>query len=243
MQEVRKMATIRKVEIPERYCPGFAALVSLTGEEHERLARAVAQVKPSLYRGIVSDAIATEAGFGRDRARSIIETLISLYTLRSLHPEKQPAVVAWDLVEAVKIQELGAPPDEDWDTFASRLEKLISFDSTIGMTSKAIDVMTQHQNVYCNSETKIITDIRPVFSGDPEATPPAAVVIHNLKIAFHKPSGDTAAEFVALDAIDLRQLKALIERAEKKEKSLQSYLGSTEIRYLDPLEKRDGNPS
>ena len=91
--------------------------------------------------------------------------------------------------------------------------------------------MTEHAHVFCNA--RILSDIRPVFAESADSAS-AAVVIHNLQIGFHEGGTGPHKEFyVALDTGDLRKLKELIVRAEKKDIALQTMLKSSNVPYLD----------
>ena len=109
-----------------------------------------------------------------------------------------------------------------------RLAKLLGYENSLGVTSKALDVMTEHERILCGA--RIVTDIRPVF-GRPTDKPTAAVIVHNLKISYHQ--DDEHREFyVALDTEDVVRLRTLLERAEMKAQSLEALLQRAATPYL-----------
>ncbi|MCL5097631.1 MAG: hypothetical protein M1608_08905 [Candidatus Omnitrophica bacterium] len=117
---------------------------------------------------------------------------------------------------------------EHREKFLHRLLILLSFEKSLGVTSKTFDVMTERERILC--ESRILTDIRPVF-GKPSDRPTAAIIVHNLKIIYHQ-DGEHHEFYVALDGEDIRTLKGVLERAEKKEQSLQSLMGETGVSCL-----------
>src|ERR1035438_229170 len=113
----------------------------------------------------------------------------------------------------------------------SRLQKLLSFDKTLAVTSKAYDVLTEHAHTFCRA--RIISDIRPVFTNTVESAN-GAVIIHNLQIGFHEGGDGEHKEFyVALDTDDIQALKEVVIRAEKKTIALRSILKSSSVPYLE----------
>ncbi len=121
-------------------------------------------------------------------------------------------------------------PSAKLKLLSNRLQKLLDFNS-VAVTSKALDVMTEHQRVFCKA--RILSDIRPVFAGSLESAS-AAVIIHNLQIGFHDSGTGKHEEFyVSLDTSDIQILKKVIERAEKKTVALQSIRNKSSIPYLE----------
>ena len=79
---------------------------------------------------------------------------------------------------------------------------------------------TEDERVFC--QARILTDLRPVFGQVIEDGPKAMVVVHLLKLTFHKGSEKHQEFFVSLDGDDLKTLRGLIDRAEAKAKTLKS---------------------
>ena len=122
-----------------------------------------------------------------------------------------------------------ALPANRRDVLQNRLTTLLGFDDSLGVTAKAVDVMTEKSRVFCGA--RILSDIRPVFAtGSDSAT--SAVIIHNLQIGYHS-SGDHQEFYVALDTEDIKTLKGLIVRAEKKTLALKGMLSKAGMNYLE----------
>ncbi len=84
--------------------------------------------------------------------------------------------------------------------------------------------------------SKILSDLRYVFKSDPEEEPYGAVIVHLLKLTYHE---DTEHKefFVAMDDGDLRHLKEVIERAEKKARTLRRKLDAAATIFLGAPEQ------
>lgn len=122
--------------------------------------------------------------------------------------------------------------EKELESLRGYLREILSFEKSLGITSKAQSIRMQHDKVFSSSQ--VLTDIRPVFHSDPERTFEAAVLIHNLKINYRTATDEEESFFVALDLEDLKKLEAIIKRAIKKERNLSSWLSGANISYLDP---------
>ena len=89
--------------------------------------------------------------------------------------------------------------------------------------------MTDYDNLFYSA--KIMTDARPVFNDDASKLEGMGIV-HVLRIHFeHNQKHEDF--FIALDSIDLKKLRAVIDRAEKKSQVLQAMFKAKSIIYLD----------
>jgi len=129
------------------------------------------------------------------------------------------------------------PPKGDWELFRAKMTRLLQYES-VGITVKAIGVVTEQAHTYCGYDSRLVSDIRPIFYGDTAGQVKAAVIVHTLKIAYHT-SDDVEEFFVALDSRDIRNLRKLLDRAEEKEQSLRAILDREHIPILD-VEESDG---
>lgn len=166
-----------------------------------------------------------------DQVRRIVNTLIGLYSLRAF----------LGLSVSDFLQELERADQEDEDDevksltpeekirVKERLLVLLELGGSLGVTSKANDVMTEHDKVF--RKARVLTDVRPIFQPDPAARPAAAVMIHTLKIEYRH-DYQPKALFVALDTTDIRALREVLERAEQKSESIALMLEASKVPYL-----------
>lgn len=78
---------------------------------------------------------------------------------------------------------------------------------------------------------RILTDIRPIFGNNVEEPPEAVVIMHTLKMAYHR-GGRVDEVFFAMDETDLGDLKAAVARAELKAKSILATLAKTQLKVI-----------
>jgi hypothetical protein len=145
----------------------------------------------------------------------------------------------YDLPRFVRILVLLASKEEhpalaavsDWSKASDRLTELLRIDTPLGVSAKAMDVLSETERLYCRG--RVVTDLRPIFSIDTESPPVSAVVLHTLRINYHVGQRKEIAQFfVTLEADDLRNLQSVIERAIAKEESLRSFADANSITCL-----------
>jgi hypothetical protein len=92
-------------------------------------------------------------------------------------------------------------------------------------------VSAEYKNLFCSS--RILSDIRPVFTNTPESVS-AAIVVHNLQIGFHDgASGDHKEIYITLDDDDLLEIKETVERAQKKGVAMKVFLKNSKVTCVD----------
>lgn len=223
--------TMPSLRIPESARPGFLKIAAASDEEMmDLLAALEVEPLPSLPTELVEQIASRLKKLSKDDASSILSAVLGLYGIISDSeiPTSQLVEDVWTCLENLKTGSQSPPTDRS-ELFRQRLIRLLSFGNSLGISSKAIDVMSEHDRVLCGM--RVLTDVRAVF-GKPSEKPAAACIIHTLKLTFHQ-NGQHKDFFVAMDASDLRQLKSALERAEQKAQSLQALLKEAKIRNLN----------
>jgi len=116
------------------------------------------------------------------------------------------------------------------DVFQTRLLELLGIER-LSITAKAgaLSLEAEHSLM----ETRILTDIRPIFEPEnPQAPPTGAVIIHTLKIAY-RDDNQSKDFFVTLDTNGARELSEQLERANTKVESLKSVLEASQVPFID----------
>jgi hypothetical protein len=230
------MASYLKLNLPESLHKGLQTLILLEPDQVDELDSALRTTSPTLWPRDFAAAVASKANTDDEKGRieEVVRALVGLYLARasSVGRASSAGLPIPDFVERVceAMEETGnealRPANEDWTTFKARLSRLLNTDQTLGVTSKAVDVMMQQQHAYCTA--RLMTDLRPVFKSDPAETPEAAVIVHTLKISYHE--GDQLKDFfVALDDSDIRELRELLNRAEQKAESLRPLMEAANL--------------
>ncbi len=101
--------------------------------------------------------------------------------------------------------------------FSEKLKKMFSLSDSVGITVRAIDLMTSQEKYLKNTE--VFTDIRPLFQKYPCAGDCYSVLIHQLKIAYMC-GGKVEEIYIALDSDDVEKLIKKLQKANDIENEL-----------------------
>jgi hypothetical protein len=223
--------TIPEIEIPEKALPDLKRLAELDGHLFDLLLIAISESGPTLTSAkFYAQIVEKVPNIDRATIASVIRAAFSLYSgmQKSKTPASAEEVAAGVVNSSLIAKHTELSPDFK-ATLSNRLGRILKFDKVISVTSKAFDVMTEHDKIFCNA--RILSDIRPVFADNPD-TADAAVIIHNLQIGFHQ-QGEHHEIYVALDTSDILKLKEVVERAELKTKALEAILKRAQLPYLE----------
>lgn len=163
-----------------------------------------------------------------DVSADFLRVLLSLVWVR-LNEKVEADALAADVVAAMKASETNEPAD-GWPAFEADLAAQIAIDVPLAVASKALDIRAQHQRVF--RRARILTDLRPVYGVDASVRPAAAVIVHTLRLEYVEAGTGTRRFFIALDAADLKELRGLLDRAEKKEASLSAMLETSGLSII-----------
>ena len=202
--------------IPEKYIGGFEKLSSLTNEDFEKIKEGISYTSLTFSLKKLADNIVEVKKVNPADLHQIFVSLGSILP----YMEKVEAIN--ELID--DIANIGVQKGfiKDKNTFVERLTFLFS-SPQIYYASKARELLTECGNIYIDS--RLITDIRPVFGIDLDESPKGAMIIHNLHIHYQADEeGDHKDLFLALDAKDIKTLKDVLNRAEIKEKSLKTVI-------------------
>jgi hypothetical protein len=222
------MATLR---IPKPHQTGLEKLLALGEEQANALFAALEKAEPMLLPKNLEEQIAPQvAGIPLEDLRQILRVALGLHQASAATGmlREEFAEEICKAIEQSKLEDAKLISDKR-DVFKLRVLRLLTFDVSLGVTSKALDVMTEHERILCGA--RVMTDVRPVFTKAAEK-PAAALVVHTLKVSYHQ-DGEHRDFYVAMDEADVRRMKALLERAEIKAQSLKAVLESAKIQHLD----------
>lgn len=215
--------------IPKEHFAGLAQLRQMTPAQTNWLAGALSTIPPTAESS--SDIItmigaqAAEQGLTGEAVQGVIGVLYSLYHVRALADALLEEFVV-SVIDAMRASGNDAImlDETERDNFASRLKTLLAVDQVI-LLARANALQRDHEHIF--HDAKILTDLRPVFH-DVSQQPKHFVIQHTLKIIFHDGSKHEEV-YMALDLNDLKRLRAVIDRAEKKAVSLKALLKGKEL--------------
>jgi hypothetical protein len=220
-----------EMRIPKSGQIAFRKLLDLTAEQFDKLVNAIAETPPAaspdLFWSHVADRVLE---IDRESVQLIVDELFSLNYARDSWglSESDFAKMASEAAASQASKKSRIPEDEK-NTLSLRLTRLLEIKASLSLTSKALDVLTDADRIFYSA--KILTDIRPVFDDEGKKIE-AAVIMHNLRIHFGQ-DNEHRDFFVALDTNDIKELRSVLDRADRKAESLQMLLNRAKISYLD----------
>jgi hypothetical protein len=216
------------IALPDEALDDLKKIIELSDAAFNSLLKAINEAEPTFQLSILQMKVAeTVQGVPKADIEAVLRAALNLYSMKSrigLSPARSAEAVA----NSPTLSKSSDFSQDKRTALSLRLAKLLSCDKSLGMTSKAQEVMTQHERVFCHA--RILSDIRPVFANGPEAAS-AATIIHNLQIGFRH-DGKHEVVYVALDTDDIKKLKDIIERAEKKTAALEAVLRASRLTYM-----------
>jgi hypothetical protein len=216
------------IELPNEALPDLKTITEIDQQHFDSLLKAMTETGPTLTRSRFQTSVVEKVEtVSKSDIEAILRAAFNLYSLKL-----RSGLSTEEFVGAVTNSPiLSKSSDFSQDkkkTLEVRLAQLMNCSKSIGVTLKARDVMTEHERVFCHA--RVLSDIRPVFANGLE-TASAGVIIHNLQLGFRH-IGKHEEIYVALDTDDIKRLKEIIERAEKKTVALESILKASGLPYL-----------
>jgi len=222
------------ITIPDEAYAVLQSLIRLSEADFNSLLEALKKARPA----VSPDSFCENVAALMPKADSaIIENIISeLFAMDLVRDDKDFSIdefvkLVSERLEATKSDQFTFN-ENDRHTFEERLTKIFGARKTLGISSKALDLLTDQDRVFFSS--KIITDVRPVFNDEGSAVE-ASVIVHNLRIHYGQ-DNDHKDFYVTLDTGDIQKLRSVLDRAEIKAEYLKTLLESSGVSYLDAKE-------
>jgi hypothetical protein len=219
--------------IPDEQRATLAELFQLNDEQFDRLQSALAAASPALSLDALARDIANQTDLSMAQLSSFLLLLASLIITAEQAGDTFESL-SRDVANSAAEENLGGlrPGSADIENATKRLMTLLA-SNALRVTSRAIDVMIQHKNVFRSA--RVLTDFRPVFSGSDDLNVRAGVIIHNLAITAMTDFAP-GQHFFALDSRDVRELRRVLDRAMRKETRIKDSLRASNIVMIEPPE-------
>jgi hypothetical protein len=197
------------ITIPEEHVSGLARILALSPDDIRRVVPALGNAKSVSLRELTELVSTALPRVGLKESREIVQTLLSLYSVRTGMDLSVDQFIS-ELLAAAKQIQLPEPqcPEGLRDLLTAR---------PLSMFSKARGVHIDHENIFCG--VRILTDLRPVFDADVSQEPAGFVMAHMLRLSYHH-AGKHTSLHVAMDKVDIDNLITALERAKAKAASI-----------------------
>lgn len=213
------------LRIPDTYKLGFKNFFSLSLSDKNILFNKIAALEEDIPTKKVPEYLSQYLTLEEEEIREIIDMFLSLFQAKEGSSESLDEFIS-DLEAALnrlEEKELEAPT-----TFKDDLKRLFSLNLFYSRV-KGSYLSSEREKLLIDS--RILTDIRPIFTDDASCILNGMIVVHNLKLEY-KHGIDNKEAFFALDLEDLERLKSQIERALLKEKNLKASLQKADFKII-----------
>lgn len=208
------------LNIPEEHRPGLALLRKMP---EQAFAAAIVELEHS------PDSIPSIPGVSPQDAEPFKDAIDTMYAVRAYSDVGLDEFVS-DVCDALRATE--DLPSSEEPQFRERLARILSIDS-LNVAAKAVLLQNEHEHDFCSA--RILTDARPIFGDDPASPPAAMIVTQTLKLSYHEGAGGRINEiYLSMGSRDIRDLREVLVRAEKKSASLRAVLTASQVRLIDP---------
>jgi hypothetical protein len=215
-----------RLNIPKAVLGVLRELAELQEDSFLEFLNGLKQIEPEIRQIEISALLARNVpSISLSNLREFLGPILSGYQLMA-SKSKTPQDLAADFVETIERDSEGDFFHKD--ALRERLEQLFSVGGSVAVVAKAITVMLEQDRNFCGA--RILSDIRPVFSDSPNDVT-AAVVMHSLNLSFHQ-EGEHKEIYLALTDKDLKALRQVLERAERKSVALKALINKSGTRFL-----------
>jgi hypothetical protein len=214
-----------KLKIPERDLPILLKILALNDIQKEVLLNKFKNLKTTTKSQKIEE-IGSVEGF--NDILIILEELITLFILYQSLLDDQIVKTIEDFVSL-----LLEPFKEDYklknqnlqEDFEIKIQSMNNFLKTILTSNNSLFLIEKSKRLLGErakliGNTRIITDIRPVFKEEKIDEPNNCLIIHNLRIEYTKDFRSQKRTYYALDHQDLIDLQTQIKRALEKEEEM-----------------------
>lgn len=217
-------SAVPALRVPERFRTGIVRVVGLSQEGFDQLLAALKKAPACRdIRELLTWITDETPSINKADRESIIQSIVPMFRVQR-NADVSPANFASDVWDGLEEAAAG----KDRALFVERIELLIKESAFDLASSRIWDVKSEVERNFC--KIRIMTDLRPAFSRNPEEVPSDLAVIHNLQIGYHDGMAQHHEFYISLDAADLESLKCAIAEAEKRAETLERMLGTNGIR-------------
>ena len=216
------MAAIR---IPIRHRGPLALVASMSPEQFEAL--------EDCFRPLAGDLSTSHVVNNITAAVDMDEPVLLLHALVGAWGYGQDTdLTQEDAARQVASSEFLEIDEPDRSVLTARLTALFH-QPVLDLLAHAASIRSEDEYSYCTS--RILSDLRPMFSKDEDVTPIAALIRHSLKFDVHVNSRIESVT-IALNSSALGEITSNIERAMRKAESLREVAHKAGVRIVDSEE-------
>jgi hypothetical protein len=220
---------IQSVDVPTEEQGVLANLLRLSDPALTGLELALSNVRPTLHRDELISQLRDDATLADVQdLEGIVGSLINIagtgYSAGASTDDVVDAVIT--TIQVDNVVELTEPEIGSLRKLLVRLARLKS----IELIAKAIELSRANDRSF--HSVRIVTDLRPICSGE-AARVTGAVIVHQLALRASR-NGRRETTYFTLDSADLAEFNEVLTRAIKKDKALREFANASNTPVLTP---------
>lgn len=221
------------LRVPQQQVVQIRKFLELPDDKIQGFLDALSKAGPQFNVFDLAEEVSGSLELPPDLTLGIIRVLVSAYLTRNLQ-QAIDRFIDEEVFPALKRANAfsGENVDAQWSKLRSFLIPALGLERSVGTAAKAGSVLTHHERIFAGA--RIMTDIRPIFHLNVSDKPDAAMIVHMLRMTQRDNHGERADLFFALDSNDIKVMKALLDRALKKEKTIKDIMKDAGVTVLDP---------
>lgn len=220
---------MNQLKIPRSAEIGVEKILSLAQDNFNDLISAFQEIPITLNPQKITEFLSTRSSINREDINRIVGTLLPLYSFRETLKGKDKDSFLDDLTESAFENKNINIQNKIKDEIKTILSLVMDI-KKLFIISKTLVIINENKLNY--KESKVITDIRPIFSNDISEEPVAAAIVFQMLIK-HTTSESEGDFYVSMDINDIDELILNLERAKQKAITLSKTLEKTEIINVD----------
>lgn len=218
------------IPFPDSYWGGLQKLAALSDEAFVKFASALDKISAIIKPRRMTERIAEHVpDLPLEDVRDIVYVVMALHSVRLSNNMKVDQFIN-DVRETIDRSGRKLSEDTNKNILLQRIVSVLSNKSLL-VAAKATQVQRQHGSVFGNS--RILTDMRPIFSDDEPMKLEGALLVHIMKFTYFGDSGDMKEFYLALDSDDLKDIRKDLDKAEEKAKILRQHMTSSNLPDFD----------
>jgi len=225
---------IKRIRMPKEDLETLEKFLDLSAELQNYVIQKLTELSPEFNLKIIVKDILEKTDYTQKDVQKFIKFIVNLYInffhfKGEIEEFNEEVIIPSIILSDSKLK----TKDGNYDSIKSIFKKILSLDINVGIISKIPYLSQENPNIYLTSH--VITDLRYIFYKDPSEIPDYAIIKHTLKIDTIT-TRKVSEIFLTLNIKDLIELKNNIERAIKKEKSLQELCKKNKIVLLKEVD-------
>lgn len=198
---------------------GFRKFLRLNKSDRKIIQEEIKNAKIGKLPEDLAQSISDKTSISFEDNYSILSSFASTFLTSELVEEKRFTEILIELKEDLKSKDI-----------VNYINEFLKQSKNFTTSIKATNLAYNRGRIIRN--TRIITDIRPIFTTSPKDDLIGSIIVHNLKIEFME-NDERKEYYFAIDSTDLKQIELQVRRARNKEDKLKKFISDSRLDLIE----------